>query len=100
MKLVFVSSGKSGAGRFAVGCSLGTALRRAGVACDYTMVAAHEFTHFGEVLGFTVVSIPFDHERELDSSAARESELYRTLVDLDPDIIVLQQAWYSLHHVV
>lgn len=100
MNILFVTNGKSGAGRFAVGCSLGTALRRAGVECGYAMVAAHEFAFLGEALGFTVVSIPFDHERELDPSVARESELYRTLVALNPDIIVVQQAWYLLHHIV
>ncbi len=100
MTIVFFTAGTSGVGRFAVGCSLGTALRRAGIAHDYTMVSAHGFAHLADALELNHIEVPFEDPQDLSAGAIEDSQLYRSIAAIQPDVLVVGQAWYATHHLL
>lgn len=92
MTIVFFTAGTSGVGRFAVGCSLGTALRRTGIAHDYTMVSAHGFAHLADALELNHIEVPFEDPQDLSAGAVEDSQLYRSIAAIQPDVLVGGQA--------
>ena len=100
MNIVFLSSGKSGFGRLAVGCSLATALRRSGHAHSFHAIAAHEFLPLLDQLGISHTEIPFAPEPGSPEARRRDEELLRLIDGLRPDVLVVGQAWYDAHPIL
>jgi hypothetical protein len=95
MRIVYYTSGVTGAGRFVIGISIGNALKRKGIPCDYTIVHTSPVPHLAEE--FHNIKIPIENEVELSARNYHKSILYKTLSKLKPDILIVNHTWFMIH---
>ncbi len=100
MRVVFYTSGTTGSGRLVRGISIGNAIKRNGLDWDYTILSFSPFAHLADIFGQKHVEIPPEDEHQLSSDNYSDSFLYKTLISLKPDILLVDLLWFSLHHFV
>jgi hypothetical protein len=94
MKIVYYTSGITGAGRLVLGMSIGNALIRKGIRCDYTIVHTSPVQHLAG--DFHNIKIPLENEIELSAKNYHTSVLYKTLTKLRPDILIVNHMWFAI----
>ncbi len=100
MRVVFYTSGTTGSGRLVRGIAVGNALRRAGLDCEFTILNMSPFAHLADAFGHRHVEIPPEPEEDLTGETYPGSALYRNLIALDPDVLIVDLLWFSLHHFI
>lgn len=98
MRIVYYTSGISGAGRLIFGISIGNALIRRGVRCAYTMLHTSPFAHLAD--DFHHIKIPLETETELSPERYRASILFKTLKKLKPDVLLVNHQWFMTYHFI
>ncbi len=96
MRVVFYTSSTSGIGRLVTGMSVGNALKRKGVSCDYTIVHSSNMGHLAE--DFSTVRVPVETEEELSPARWRKSVLFKTLSKLKPDVLLVHHTWFMVQN--
>ncbi len=102
MRVLFCSSGVAGSGHVALGLSIGNALRRRakaapGAEAEYRLLCVDSpFAPLAGRLGFDIVTVPPEGERELGPGSYASSALYRAIVDYSPDLLVVDLFWFPL----
>lgn len=98
MRIVFYTSGITGAGRLIFGISIGNALNRKGVNCNYTIVHTSPVAHLAD--DFNHIKIPLENETELSKNNYHKSILYKTLTKLKPDILIVNHTWFMIYNFI
>jgi hypothetical protein len=96
MNVVFVSFGK-GSGDLVLGIAIFFAFQRAGIDCDFTALTNCEFQHIAEQY-FQHVRIRPEPEKFLKSD--RQTELYRNLEELQPDLVIVNGIWVPFYPII
>jgi hypothetical protein len=68
--------------------------------CDFTIVHGSPFSQLAERLGVQYVKIQTEDEKELSRENFSSSILYKTINSLKPDILIVDQFWFMLHHFI
>lgn len=99
MKIVYYTTGVSGSGRIVRGIAIGNALKRGNVECDFLILCAGGSA---EMAGrfYTCIEIPLEDERMLSRRMYESSHLYRTLSELDPDVLIVDRLWFAPYHFI
>ncbi len=90
----------TGSGHMVKGISIANALRRKGVECEYIIVHGCSFSGLAEKLGVMQVKIHTEDEKKLSRQNYASSELYKTIVSLKPDILLVDLFWFMIHHFI
>jgi len=98
MRIVYYTSGITGAGRLVLGISIGNALARHGIKCNYTMVHTSPVAHLADE--FSNIKIPLETTVELSPERCRSSVLYKTLKKLKPDILLVNHQWFMIYNII
>jgi len=98
LNILYYTSGLTGAGRVVLGISIGNALRRNNVRCRYTILSS---SRFGFLSGdFTHLDVPVEPAEKYSLNNYKHSELYKTIVEYKPDILVVDLLWFTLHNFI
>ncbi len=100
MNIVYYTSGISGSGRVVRGISIGNALKRKKVECNYTILSSSAFAHLADILDISHLEIPPEDEDQLSPKNYRNSELFKTMTALAPDILLIDLLWFKLYYFV
>ncbi len=95
VRIVYYTSGITGAGRLVIGIAIGNALRRKGIDCKFTIVHTSPAGHFADE--FNAIKIPLETETELSQEHCRFSILYKTLKKLKPDVLIVNHQWFMIY---
>ncbi len=99
MKIVYYTSGVTGSGRVVRGIAIANALRRRNIQCTFTILHNSRFGFLAD--GFTdQVEIPIENERTHSVDGYQSSALFRELTRLDPDILIVDLVWFTLHNFI
>lgn len=97
VNIVYYTSGTTGSGRLVKGLSIGTALARSGVSAEFTIISSSPFSKLADILSIRHVEIPVETEDALSENNYKTSILFRTLSNLEPDILLVDLMWFSLY---
>jgi len=100
VNIIYYTSGITGSGRVVRGISIGNALRRKGVDCEYAILSGSHFSFLTERLNIKHIEIPLEDEEPLSKSEYKYSALYRTLMETNPDVLIIDLLWFSLYHFI
>ena len=98
MRIVFYTSGITGAGRLIFGISIGNSLERHRINCHYTIVHTSPLQHLAD--NFENIKIPLENENELSQKNFHKSILYKTLSKLKPDILIVNHTWFMIYNFI
>lgn len=98
MRIVYYTSGVTGAGRLVRGIAVGNALERKGVKCRFTIVHTSPVAHLAE--NFHTIKIPLETESELSKERYRTSVVYKTLKKLKPDVLIVNHTWFAIYNFI
>jgi len=100
LKIVFYTSGIEGSGRLVRGIAIGNALKRKKINCDFIIINSSSFTHLCDQLDVRHIEIPVENEIQLSKEKYIDSILYKTIIELNPDILIVDLLWFSLYHFI
>jgi len=100
MRVVFYTSGTTGSGRLVRGISIGNAIQRKSLDWDYTIISFSPFAHLADIFAHRHVEIPPEDEHQLSGENYSKSFLYKTILSLNPDVLIVDLLWFSLHHFI
>lgn len=98
MNIVYYTSGITGIGRLIIGIAIGNALARKAVKCNYTIVHSSRMGHVAD--DFNNIKVPIENEVELSKNNFRKATLYKTLIRLKPDILIVNHQWFMLYNFI
>ncbi len=98
MRIVFYTSGLTGAGRLVMGISIGNALIRKGIKCKYTILHSSPVAHLAD--DFHHIKMPIETDTDLSPKNYSKSQLYKTLKKLKPDVLLVNHLWYMIHNFI
>lgn len=97
MNIVYYTSGLTGTGRLVIGISIGNALKRNGVDCNYTILSSSPFGKLTEACGCKHIEIPAEGEKQLSKENYHSSHLYKALSGLEPDVLIINHLWFTMY---
>jgi hypothetical protein len=100
MKILYLTSGSTGAGRVVRGIAIGNALKRNHIECDFTIVSGSPFSRLAETLNIHHLDIPLEPVEHFSKHKCRDTAFYKTLLSQDPDVILVDLIWFPLHHFI
>ncbi len=100
MKVLYYTSGVSGSGRVVRGISIGNAFRRQGNKVDFSILSSSPFAHLADIFDLKHREIPVEGEDKLAKTNYTNSELYRFLTSLNPDILLIDLLWFSTYNFI
>jgi hypothetical protein len=98
MRVVYYTSGITGAGRLVIGIAIGNALNRKKINCKYTIVHTSPAGHFADE--FNNIKIPLETEAELSREHYRSSVLFKTLKKQKPDVLIVNHQWFMIYNFI
>lgn len=98
MRVVYYTSGITGAGRLVIGIAIGNALNRKGIKCKYTIVHTSPVAHLADE--YHNIKVPLENGTELSVKNYRASVLYKTLKKLKPDILLVNHTWFAIYNFI
>ncbi len=100
MKIIYYTSGVSGSGRVAIGISIGNALTRKNITCEFIILSSSPFAYLAEVCGHKHLEIPPEDENLLSPGNYSKSILFNTLIEEQPDVLLIDHMWFTLYHFI
>lgn len=98
MNIVYYTSGITGSGRIVTGIAIGNALIRNHIEAHYTILSSSKFGYLAKP--FSHIEIDPENEYILSKDTYRSSQLYRTLLQLNPDILIVDLLWFPLYNFI
>ncbi len=99
MRVVYYTSGITGSGRVVRGIAIANAFARKNIPCTFTILHSSRFGFLAD--GFAnQIEIPLEDERAHSAEKYESSSLYRTLAELDPDVLIVDLVWFTLHNFI
>lgn len=97
MRILYYTTGITGSGNLVLGISIANAFRRRGVEPDFTILSSSpNFTELGDRMGVQHQEIPLEDETKLSAEGYGSSALYKAIVSLDPDVLIVTVHWFML----
>ena len=81
LKILYYTSGITGAGRVARGIAIANALKRKSIKYNYSIMGGPKFSHLPAALDVTYIEMPLENEKELSKQKYKESFLYNRIRD-------------------
>ncbi len=100
MKIVFYASGIAGSGRLVRGIAIGNALKRKNIDCEFVILSSSSFAHLADVFGISHLEIPPEDENQLSKENFHESALYKTIIELNADILLVDLLWFNIYNFI
>jgi hypothetical protein len=98
VRIVYYTTGTTGSGNLVLGISIANAVRRHGGEHDFAILSSSPgFTQLADQMGVRHQEIPFEDETQLSRKASRSSSLYKAIVSLDPDVLIVALHWFMLN---
>ena len=98
MKVVYYTPGLTGWGRVVIGISIGNALKRKGVECEYIILSNKDTSRItGDIKNIVT---PFEDDKQLSAINYLSSVLYKTLAELKPDLLLVDLIWFTLFNFI
>lgn len=97
MKVVYYTSGLSGAGRVVRGIAIGNAFRRKNIECEYVIMSSSPFGRLAGDAGFVHQTLPPEQENILDDQNYLGSNIYAALKQTAPYALLVDLLWFPLH---
>lgn len=98
MRILYYTSGITGSGRVIIGISIGNALKRKGIVPDFTILCYSEFAFLAN--DFKHIKIKVENEIELSKENYKSSVLYNTIMEIKPDVLIVDHIWHTLHQFI
>lgn len=98
MNIVYYTSGVSGFGRLLIGASIGNALKRSNIKCNFTIVSYPVKKQL--INDFRHIAVPYEHEFELSKEYFHKTVIYKKLKKLKPDILIVNHLWFILYNFI
>jgi hypothetical protein len=95
VKIIYYTSGITGWGRLVTGISIANALKRKKIDCEFTIVSS--FQPLFQFENVHQIKIPIETEEILLSNNYHDSILYKTLIELKPDVILFDLIWHMTY---
>ena len=100
MKIVYYSSAITGSGHIVIGISISNALKRKGFFAEYTILSSSSFAPLTDRFGIAHKEIPLEDENKLSKKNFSSSSLYKTFLDLRPDVLIVDLSWFMIYHFI
>ncbi len=100
MKVLYYTSGVTGSGRIVRGIAIQNALVRKKIPVDYTILSSSPFTELINRAGVNHADIEPEKEDILSPDVYPDSDIYKSLLELQPDILLVDLLWFPLHHFI
>ncbi|MBN1698226.1 MAG: hypothetical protein JW881_11990 [Spirochaetales bacterium] len=104
MKILYYTSGVTGSGRVVRGIAIANGLerrkqgtKRGGIAADFHVLSSCRLARLCDRFGISHTEIPPEGEDRLGPDAYRDSELFRAITGLAPDILLVDLLWFPLY---
>ncbi|RPJ09603.1 MAG: hypothetical protein EHM28_01110 [Spirochaetaceae bacterium] len=94
MKIVYYTSGVTGSGRLVTGLSIRNAFLRKNIPVEFTIL--HSSTQAHILQGVENVVLPMETISQTGPAAYDRSAVYRQLIELAPDVLVVDLLWVPL----
>ncbi|MCK5672401.1 MAG: hypothetical protein KAH95_03450 [Spirochaetales bacterium] len=82
------------------GISIGTALTRSGNIANFTILSSSPFGRLADDLNINHIEIPTESEDQLSRENFQDSILYKTMITLNPDILLIDLLWFPLYNFI
>jgi hypothetical protein len=98
LNIIYYTRGITGWGHIIIGLSIGNALKRNGIDCNYTIISSSD----AEIPTFGIkhIKLPLEDENDLSLINFPSSKLYKTIIELNPDIILLDIIWFTMYNFI
>ncbi len=97
MKILYYTTGATGSGHQVIGLSIANALRRRGVENKLTLLTSSPgFAGLADRMGMSHREVPPENEAQLSPEAYASSALYKAVVELNPDVLIVTMHWFML----
>lgn len=100
MNIVFDTSGTTGSGRLVKGISIGTALARNNINTDFTIISSSPFGRLADSLNIKHIEIAVESAEQLSNENFKASDIYKTIIELQPDILLVDLNWFPLFNFI
>jgi hypothetical protein len=101
MRILFYAPGTTGSGHIVRGLSIAAALKRSGIPHEYSILSADiPYVNLARRFGISISTIPHESEETLGPAHYREAALFAALSSINPDILIVDQFWFSLNSFV
>jgi len=100
LKIVYYTSGIPGTGRIVQGISIFNALKRRGARNEYVILSNTPQARLADIFNIPHIEIPFEDENILTQNNFQNSILYKTLNELNPDMLIVDRMWFTLYHFI
>ncbi len=100
LKIAYYTSGIAGSGRLVRGISIGNALKRKRINCEYYVLSSSSFAYLCDNFSIAHREIPLENEHILTKDNYSNSVLYQTLTELQPDILLIDLLWFQIYHFI
>jgi len=100
LKIYYVTSGFSGSGRIVRGISIGNALRRNKVQCEYTIISGSGFSFLADAMDIPHIEIPLENPEQFSRSDCRDTVLYQTITGLEMDLLLIDLIWFPFYNFI
>jgi hypothetical protein len=98
LKVLYFSSGLTGSGRIVRGISIGNAFKRKNEKIDYLLLNSSDFSFLTEKLELKNNKIPSESETGLSRINYKNSILYNSICNINPDILIIDLTWHPLFY--
>ena len=97
MYILYYTIGVVGSGSIVQGISIANALNRNNINAHFTILSSSPFAYLAEKSGIDHREITFEKEHQLSLDVYRDSQLYKALKELRPDVLLVDLNWFMLH---
>jgi hypothetical protein len=100
LKIVYYTSGNPGTGRIVQGISIYNSFVRKNINTDFIIISSNPLAGIADKFGIKHIEIPLETEDKLSAQNYENSVLYRTLTEIDPDVLLVDRMWYTLYNFI
>ncbi len=100
MKILYYTAGTAGSGRLVRGIAIGNALKRLRFQGEFLLLSSSEFAHLADLFEMEHLEIPLEGDTELSQDNYRNSLLYTTILELKPDVLIIDLLWFPLYYFI
>lgn len=96
IKVVYYATSRCGTGHIVRAAGIRNGLIRNRIDIDFTVLCGPGMGWLCELMSLQYSEIPFENEEQLSSERYYNSTLYQTLMQINPDILLIWISWFTL----
>ena len=98
MNILYFTSGLTGVGRLIRGISIGNALQRLKFDSQYSIISSSKFGFLTDRIPHIKINV--ESAIQLSKQNYHNSQLYKVLSDINPDVLIIDLLWFPLYHFI